>query len=90
MRTSAGASRGAWGLVGCRRARCAGVKALAISLRLGVPSAINNLRGLAAYLNDLGPKRFADLLSQSTSDAKLIEVITSLLGESGKPDGNTG
>jgi tetratricopeptide (TPR) repeat protein len=65
------------------------VKALVIRLRLGVPQAVNNLRRLAAYRDELGTGPFTSLLTQAAGDSDLAETITSLLDQPDKNDDST-
>jgi tetratricopeptide (TPR) repeat protein len=62
------------------------VQALGIRLRLGAPQALNDLRRLAAYRDELGPERFEGLLAQTTGDADQAETIMSLLGQLGQAE----
>jgi tetratricopeptide (TPR) repeat protein len=65
------------------------VQALVIRLRLGIPQAVNNLRRLAAYRDQLGPEPFGSLLAQATEDANQAETILSLLGQLGPADADS-
>jgi tetratricopeptide (TPR) repeat protein len=62
------------------------VKALVIRLRLGVPQALNNLRRLAAYRDELGAGPFTGLLTQAAGDTDLAARIMSLLDQLDKAE----
>jgi tetratricopeptide (TPR) repeat protein len=66
------------------------VQALAIRLRLRIPQALNNLRRLAAFRNQLGPERFGSLLAEATGDADQAETILSKLTQLWPDDADGG
>ena len=66
------------------------IRALVIRLQLGVPQAGIDLRHLAAYRHELGAERFTSLLTQAAGDTDLAEMITSLLDQVDKTDGQNG
>jgi hypothetical protein len=57
------------------------MQALLIRLRFGVPEAVMDLRRLVGYRRELDAELFTSLLDEAVSDAKLAEMIRSLLDE---------
>ena len=57
------------------------MKALAITLRLGSPQAVTNLRHLAAYRSGTGPGPFTSILAHAAGSPDLAEAITALLDQ---------